>query len=496
MKLQIGKRTANNPSMWLILTLVVVLLAIVMVPSRSAYAAMVPVSLSQPKDIEFYKTATGATEMIIADSGNDRVIRATADGVVLSSMVVNHLTAATVGNNGLIYAAESGAAAKVHIFNPDGTVHSPYIDLMSKFSLQPATDEAKQPYIKSMAMIEQNNNENLVMFYSSYGTYGNAPQRSIWLTTIYLDGSGWGGSSGGYTENSSVIRGDNKARWFTQSRGVILENITNMFSDSINYGDLAADSVNKLVYVVNDDQIMRTSYEGASYTNKPVLSPWLSSSTEYPIYIGNAIAVGPDGEVYMADTTGNRVVIFNQNGTFNRILTLMEDINQKPTASPFSKTVKGGQPISFSQQDFEYHFADADGGSLTDIRISSLPENGKLQLNGTDVGLNQVIPVADVANLKFIPPTINAGQKVTFNWQAKDGRDFSDEAIVTVVLKIKGDANGDGEVTPADALLVNKYIKGLITLTQDQIEALDMNDDGVLDAKDSALIMGVYLGII
>ncbi|WP_339845565.1 dockerin type I domain-containing protein [Paenibacillus sp. FSL W7-1088] len=493
MNLYTGKDVRVNFTQWSVLALVITLLTSVSFPSSSALAAAVPISLSQPKDIEFYKTADGKTEMLIADSGNDRVIRATAGGVVLSTMVVNHLTAATVEPNGLIYAAESGAAAKVHIFNPDGTVHSPYIDVMSKFSLQPAADDAKQPYIKSMAMIEQNNKNNLIMAYSSYGKNGNDPQSSVWLSTIYLDGSGTSGGSGGYTENSSVIRGDNKSRWYTQSGGVILQDITNIFNNSINYGDLAADSANKLLYVVTDDQIMRTSYEGATYTNRPVLSPWLSSSPEHPIRAGNPIAVGPGGEVYMADTADDRIVVFNPNGTFNRILELAWDINQIPTVSSFSKTIKVGQPVIFSKQDFEYNFADADGEPLSDIRITSLPLSGKLQLNDTDVTQNQVIPVTELAHLKFIAPTV--GEKVTFNWQAKDGRDFSEEATVTIMLRIKGDANGDGVITPADALLVNKYIKGLITLTPGQIEALDMNDDGVLDAKDSALIMGVYLGI-
>ncbi|MNW65715.1 hypothetical protein D3C74_441210 [compost metagenome] len=108
---------------------------------------------------------------------------------------------------------------------------------------------------------------------------------------------------------------------------------------------------------------------------------------------------------------------------------------------------------------------------------------------------NQIIPVAELSTLSFIPPSTFTGFKTSFGWQAKNGTVFSDSADVTIMLRIKGDANGDGVITPADALLVNKYIKGLITLTPGQIEALDMNDDGVLDAKDSALIMGVYLGI-
>lgn len=57
-----------------------------------------------------------------------------------------------------------------------------------------------------------------------------------------------------------------------------------------------------------------------------------------------------------------------------------------------------------------------------------------------------------------------------------------------------GDANGDGAVTPADALLITKYVKGTITLTADQLEMLDMNGDGVVNAADSTIIMNIYSG--
>ncbi|MEI7028040.1 dockerin type I repeat-containing protein [Paenibacillus sp. y28] len=57
----------------------------------------------------------------------------------------------------------------------------------------------------------------------------------------------------------------------------------------------------------------------------------------------------------------------------------------------------------------------------------------------------------------------------------------------TVLLK--GDANGDGKITAADALIIYKSLKGTVTLTSDQIWMLDMNEDGILDALDAEWIM-------
>ncbi|MGG1556254.1 dockerin type I domain-containing protein [Paenibacillus ferrarius] len=62
------------------------------------------------------------------------------------------------------------------------------------------------------------------------------------------------------------------------------------------------------------------------------------------------------------------------------------------------------------------------------------------------------------------------------------------------VTVLKGDANGDGVITPADALLATKYAQGKITLDDEQKKALDMDGDGDVDAVDAQLILNVYLG--
>lgn len=303
---------------------------------------------------------------------------------------------------------------------------------------------------------------------------------------------------GALKEYSSVISGLNETghnTWYTYRDGVSLYPLPSIQNSTDKLADLTLDVVDKRLYVVSENQIMRTGYEGFEYPNAPVLSTWVSGNETYPIDIGNQITVGPEGEVYMADTARDRIVIFSSDGTTARTLGLSKDDTPKPTAGTFSKTVIKGLPIAFTSTDFDSNYADPENRSMTDIRISSLPDSGTLQLNGVDVVKNQVIPVAELNTLTFLRASSFTGIKTTFLWEAKNGVVFSDSTSVTIMLRIKGDATGDGVLTPADALLVNKYIKGLITFTPEQIEALDMNDDGVLDAKDSALIMGVYLGI-
>ncbi|NQX60307.1 dockerin type I domain-containing protein [Paenibacillus qinlingensis] len=59
---------------------------------------------------------------------------------------------------------------------------------------------------------------------------------------------------------------------------------------------------------------------------------------------------------------------------------------------------------------------------------------------------------------------------------------------------LKGDVNGDGMVTPVDALYATRYSQGKLTLTNEQLKALDMNGDNKVDATDAQLILDIYLG--
>ena len=58
----------------------------------------------------------------------------------------------------------------------------------------------------------------------------------------------------------------------------------------------------------------------------------------------------------------------------------------------------------------------------------------------------------------------------------------------TVQLTVKGDADGDGSVTDADAAFVYRYVNENLTLTEAQRSCADVNSDGMVDTTDAALI--------
>ncbi|MDI4643771.1 dockerin type I domain-containing protein [Cohnella hashimotonis] len=73
------------------------------------------------------------------------------------------------------------------------------------------------------------------------------------------------------------------------------------------------------------------------------------------------------------------------------------------------------------------------------------------------------------------------------------GTPVESEALGPVGVN-KGDANGDGIISPADALLVTKYVSGKAALTDEQKLMLDMDGDGDVDANDAMLILNIYNG--
>jgi VCBS repeat-containing protein len=58
----------------------------------------------------------------------------------------------------------------------------------------------------------------------------------------------------------------------------------------------------------------------------------------------------------------------------------------------------------------------------------------------------------------------------------------------------KGDINGDGLVTPADATMIYQVINGKLQLTAEQLKALDINGDGKITNVDASLLMSNYVG--
>ena len=64
----------------------------------------------------------------------------------------------------------------------------------------------------------------------------------------------------------------------------------------------------------------------------------------------------------------------------------------------------------------------------------------------------------------------------------------------TLVIGILGDVNGDGFVTPEDAMLILQMLVGLVPWTPRALLLGDINGDGMVDTTDAALILRMVVG--
>ncbi|MEB3883574.1 choice-of-anchor I family protein [Lyngbya sp. CCY1209] len=107
--------------------------------------------------------------------------------------------------------------------------------------------------------------------------------------------------------------------------------------------------------------------------------------------------------------------------------------NNPPIIADIDKEIDEGATITFSLEDFTAAFEDEDGDELSAIAITSLPENGTLELDGVAVAVNQEIPRSAIGGLTFTPDD-NFGGEVSFNYAAIDGQDTSEEAAINITV--------------------------------------------------------------
>ena len=131
----------------------------------------------------------------------------------------------------------------------------------------------------------------------------------------------------------------------------------------------------------------------------------------------------------LEDAAGNRVARFTDVAVTNNTP------NNPPTAADGTVTTDEDTAYAFAASDFG--FADADAGdALASVTITALESAGDLELDGTDVALNQTVEKADIdaGKLRFTPAeNANGTAYATFRFTVSDGADDSASSYTMTV---------------------------------------------------------------
>jgi len=114
--------------------------------------------------------------------------------------------------------------------------------------------------------------------------------------------------------------------------------------------------------------------------------------------------------------------------------------NAIPRLRNIQQTTEEDEPIAYTSDLFNTNFIDDDGDVIAHIIITTLPENGRLELNGEAVSIDDMINSEDIENLQYIPNE-NFNGFDSFNWNAFDGTAYADnDAIITITITPEPDA--------------------------------------------------------
>jgi VCBS repeat-containing protein len=143
------------------------------------------------------------------------------------------------------------------------------------------------------------------------------------------------------------------------------------------------------------------------------------------------------------------IVITTENfygATQSETITLnTQEINEAPIVTDLTQLVTDEDTIrTFSRQIFSNNIEDLDDGAYaislnsyeadyTKIRITTLPTNGVLSVNGNILSAGDYVEKTDLDNLIYTPDTNWFGTD-TFKWQAYDDGILSNEASATIIV--------------------------------------------------------------
>ncbi len=130
-----------------------------------------------------------------------------------------------------------------------------------------------------------------------------------------------------------------------------------------------------------------------------------------------------------------------------------DSYKHRPVVSNVNATVNEDATLTFAAASFKASFSDADGDTLTKVKITALPKHGMLKLSNNAVQTGDQIAISSVAQLTY-KPVANFNGKDTLVWNGKDADSYAVlPAKVLVTITSVNDAPTASLVSPVNNAL-------------------------------------------
>ena len=164
----------------------------------------------------------------------------------------------------------------------------------------------------------------------------------------------------------------------------------------------------------------------------------------------------------------------------------VDPVNDAPTSDAAEINLLANEIHTFAATDFP--FDDVDGDNLQAVQIISLVDRGALQLNGTNVTVNQEIPVSNLSQLVYQPVFNEEGTPYTsFDFKVSDGTVYGDDAF-TMTVNITGPNASHDVQLDAEVVLSPNPATDFVQLKVEAAQALGDLNVAVFDETGRAVL--------
>lgn len=206
---------------------------------------------------------------------------------------------------------------------------------------------------------------------------------------------------------------------------------------------------------------------------------------EAPSFDSNFSTAGVIDVIYSTGLTDSAYMV-KQDGVF---LTIAGTVNE---------SAKVGDVSEFKIQPIDRETTPGSGTKNDQIVFASIAEDGTVSNYDTVVSDGSVIVVGDSETTTAVTTTTGSESTTTATKETTVTKDTADTKETTTGSEDEanyGDANLDGKVDLTDAVILNKYLAGLVTASEQAVKNMNVYLDDNVDEKDTTYLMRFVLNM-